>query len=424
MPTSNKGATVRRPQKLILGSLIFACFFAVACDGGTEGANTKATPTPDNKIRIGAVMSLTGDTGRYGLSALNGMRMAFEDVNGRGGVGGKRVELIVQDTRSDLSETETVARRLVEEQRVHALLGEIVSSRSLVVADIAQRAHVPMLTPSSTSPEVTSRGDYIFRSCYTDPLQGAALAHFAAQTLGARRAAMLLDARQGYSTTLAGFIRENFARRGGEVVIEQSYNEGDNYFTEQLDAIKAAGPDVIFLPGYYREAGLIAREAKKLGVTAPLIGGDGWDSRQLYEIGESALLGSYFSSHYSADDPDPLVQQFVADYRRLHESAPDAFAATAYDAARIMLAAFERAGGATAGPAIRDALAETRDFSGVTGRITFNAMRDAIKPIVIIKIEDGGMYAVQERLTPESLVPQPTPTPSPTPQKRRKRRAR
>ncbi len=415
---------MRRRLKLKLSTLLL--FAALACGCNGRGAAGTDDPPPDDRLRIGAVMSLTGDTGRYGLSAMNGMQMAVEDVNGRGGIGGKQVELIVQDTRSDADETERVVRRLVDERRVHALLGEIVSSRSLVVAGIAQEARVPMLTPSATSPEVTTRGDYIFRSCYTDPFQGAALAQFAARTLGARRAAMLLVAGDAYSAKLARFIRDEFARRGGEVVIEQTYTEGDSYFTEQLMKIKEAAPDVVFLPGYYREAGLIAREAKKLELTVPLVGGDGWDSRHLYEIGEIAIVGSFFSSHYSADDPDPLVQQFVADYRRLYGSQPDAFAATAYDAARIMLDAFERAGGATDGAAVRDALAATRNFPGVTGLITFNAARDAVKPIVIIKIEEGGMYAVQERITPESLALQhtPTPTPSPSPRKIRRRRAR
>ena len=409
-----------------LASLVIACALVAGCGGGGRGAAGTGEPTPtppDDRFRVGAVMSLTGDTARYGISAMNGMQMAVEEANGRGGVRGKRIELIVQDTRSDAGETEQVVRRLVTERRVHALLGEIVSSRALAVAAVAQEARVPVLTPSSTSPEVTTRGDYVFRSCYTDPFQGAAIARFAAGTLGARRAAMLLDAGESYSAQLAEFIREDFARRGGQIVVTENYAKGDSYFTEQLTRIREAAPEVVFLPGYYREAGLIAREAKKLGITAPLVGGDGWDSRDLYEIGETALVGSFFSSHYSADDPDPLVQQFVADYVRLYGSLPDAFAATAYDAARIMLDAFERAEGPTDRAAIRDALAATRDFPGVTGRITFNAARDAVKPIVIIKIEEGGRYAVQERITPDSLA-LPTPTPSPTPPKRRRRRAR
>jgi branched-chain amino acid transport system substrate-binding protein len=388
-----------------------------------SGRSAKVSAERNDRIRFGAFMSLTGATGQYGISAMDGMQMAVEEINGRGGVQGKRVELIVQDTLSDVEETRVVVRRLINDYHVHALLGEVVSSRSLAAAEIAQEARVPMLTPSSTSPGVTARGDYIFRSTYTDPFQGAAIAQFAARSLGAKRAAMLVDSDEEYAAKLAQFIREDFVRRGGEVVLEKEYEEGDSYFTEQLVAIKEAEPDVIFLPGYYREAGLIAREAKHIGVNVPIVGGDGWDSRQLYEIGEQALLGSFFSSHYSADDPDPFVRKFVEDYLRLYGHIPDAFAATAYDATRIMIDAFERTGGATDRALVRDTLAQTRNFPGVTGTITFNANRDAIKTIVIIKIEEGGRYAVQERLTPESLVVS-TPTPSPTPQKKRRRRAR
>ena len=222
-------------------------------------------------------MSLTGDTGQYGISALNGIRMAVEEANAQGGVGGHRIELIAQDTRSDAVETETVVRRLAGEYRVHALVGEIVSSRSLVAARVAQGERVPMLTPSSTSPEVTKQGDYVFRSCYTDPFQGAALAQFAAQSLRARRAALLVDSGQRYSIELARIIGEEFKRQGGEIVSEQSYVEGAGDFAPQLAEVGAARPEVIFIPGYYLEAGLLARQAKDLNIPAPLVGGDGGD---------------------------------------------------------------------------------------------------------------------------------------------------
>ncbi|HEX7956229.1 MAG TPA: ABC transporter substrate-binding protein, partial [Pyrinomonadaceae bacterium] len=330
------------------------------------------------------------------------------------------VELIVQDTRSDAVETETVVRRLVEESRVHALVGEVVSSRSLFAARIAQAAGVPMLTPSATSPDVTAVGDYVFRSCYTDTFQGAAIAHFAAGNLGARRAALLVDRDQRYSVELARYIREDFARHGGEVVAEQEYAEGAGDFTEQLMEIGAASPDVVFVPGYYLEAGLLARQARALGIEAPLVGGDGWDTPRLYEIGGQALAGAFYSSHFSAEDPDPQVQRFVADYRRLFGSTPDSFAATAYDAARIMLAAVERAP-ALERSAIRDALAATRDFPGVTGPVTFDAERNAVKPVVVIRIGEGGRHTVESHVSAEELAPPATPTPSPTPKRRGRR---
>jgi branched-chain amino acid transport system substrate-binding protein len=398
-----------------------AVLLLAGCVRGRGGPEVVVQPTPDERVRIGAFMSLTGDTAQYGISALNGYRMAVEEANATGGAGGRRVELIVQDTRSDAVETEVVVERLVREVKVHALLGEIVSSRSLAAARVAQREGVPMLTPSATSPEVTAVGSYVFRSCYTDTFQGAAIAHFATGQLGARRAAFLVDRDQRYSIELARIIREDFIRHGGEVVAEQEYSEGAADFSVQVAEIGAAKPDVVFIPGYYLEAGLLARQARLLGIEVPLVGGDGWDSPRLYEIGGDALAGGFYSSHFSAEDPDPQVQRFVADYRRLFLSTPDSFAATAYDATRVMLAAVARAPQLERA-AIRDALAQTRDFPGVTGAVTFDAERNAVKSIVVVRIGDSGRLSVESHVSPEEVAPPATPTPSPTPQKRRPRR--
>jgi branched-chain amino acid transport system substrate-binding protein len=411
----------------VLLSLSLVLALLAGCGGPSaeqpQGSGAPPPPPANEKVRIGAFMSLTGDTGQYGISAANGMLMAVEEANALGGVGGRRVELIVQDTRSDTGETVRIVDRLIREVRVHALLGEIVSSRSLAAAPIAQSSGVPMLTPSSTSPEITVMGDYIFRSCYTDPFQGAAIAQFAAHGLHARRAALLLDREQAYSIQLAQSIHEAFTGQGGEIVAEEIYQAGAADFTPQLLEIQLARPDVIFVPGYYLEAGLLARQARQLEMTAPLVGGDGWDSPRLFEIGGPALEGSYFSSHYSADDPNPRVQKFVEDYRRLFTSTPDAFAATAYDAARIMIDAVARATSLERA-AIRDALAQTKDFQGVTGVVTFDSARNAVKPLVIIRIGESGTQTVQEHITPESIIPAATPTPTPTPQKKRRRRGR
>ncbi|HEX3559870.1 MAG TPA: ABC transporter substrate-binding protein [Pyrinomonadaceae bacterium] len=408
------------PRTLTLAALLVVTLLAsYFCGCGHQRSDVVVKPA-DEKLRLGAFMSLTGDTAQYGISALNGIRMAVEEANAGGGVAGHRVELITQDTRSDPGETETVVRRLAEESHVQALIGEVVSSRSLAAARVAQDVRVPMLTPSATSPEVTAQGDYVFRSCYTDSFQGAALARFAARELHARRAAVLLDPAQRYSVELARFIREAFERHGGEIVSEQEYREGGADFSAQLSEVAAVHPDVIFIPGYYLEAGQLARQAKELGITAPLVGGDGWDSPRLYEIGGQALAGDFFSSHFSADDPDPQVQRFVSDYRRLFGNAPDSFAATAYDATRIMLDAAARAH-TLERAAIRDALAETRGFPGVTGNVTFNAERNAVKSVVIIRIGDNGKQSVEGHITPTDITPTPTPTPAPTPQKRRRR---
>ncbi|HYY98672.1 MAG TPA: ABC transporter substrate-binding protein, partial [Pyrinomonadaceae bacterium] len=328
---------------------------------------------------------------------------------------------IVQDTRSDAVETEVVVRRLSREYGVHALVGEVVSSRSLAAARVAQSEGLPMLTPSATNPEVTSPGDFVFRSCYTDAFQGAAIARFAAVSLGARRAGVLVASEQRYSQELAAFIREAFVGLGGEVVAVQEYREGASDFSAQIVELSASRPDVVFVPGYYLEAGLLARQARELGLDAPFVGGDGWDSPRLYEIGGPALAGDFFSTHFSAEDPDPQVQRFVADYRRLFGSAPDSFAATAYDAARIVLAAVERAP-TLERRAIRDALAATRDFPGVTGTVNFDASRNAVKSVVVVRIGENGEQSVESHVAPGDVSPAPTPAPTPTPQRRRKRR--
>ena len=394
-----------------------AVLFATACR--RQDARVVEAPPPE-RVRVGAFMSLSGDTAQYGISALNGIRMAVEEANAAGGVKGMRVDLVVRDTRSDAVETALVVEKLAREERVHALLGEVVSSRSLAAARAAQREQVPMLTPSATSPEVTAVGDYVFRSCYTDTFQGVALARFAIGSLGALRAALLVDRDQRYSVELARLIREDFERRGGKVVAVQEYPDGESDFLVQLAEVGAAQPDVVFIPGYYMEAGLLARQARALGLNTPLVGGDGWDSPRLAQIGGQALSGNFFTTHFSAEDPDPQVQRFVADYRRLFGTSPDSFSATAYDAARIMLAAIERAPSLERA-AIRDSLAATRDFPGVTGAVTFNSERNAVKPIVVVRIGDNGRQTVEAHVTPEDVAPPATPTPTPTPRRGRRR---
>jgi branched-chain amino acid transport system substrate-binding protein len=355
-----------------------------------------------DKVRIGVFMSLTGSTANFGISSVNGIKMAADEVNAAGGINGKQIELLVQDDRSDASEAATIVTKFVTQDQVHGILGEVASSRSIAAAPIAQNAKIPMLTPSSTNPEVTKKGNFIFRSCFIDPVQGAAIAQFAARTLNAKRAGIMVDRKNDYSTGLEKVIKEVFTRMGGEV-FTQSYQEGDQDFNAQLTDLKGKNPEVIFVPGYYNDVGLIAKQARDKGITVPLVGGDGWDSAQLYAIGGKALNGSYFTNHYSPFDTDPKVVKFVTDYKARYNGTPDALAATAYDAAKIMFDAIKRANSLD-GTAIRDALAATKAFPGVTGDVTFNADRDAVKPIIMIEIKDGGTYAVRERVQVEGAA--------------------
>src|SRR5688572_3081586 len=381
-------------MKRILVALILSVSLFSACVNNGAGGD---------KVRVGVFMSLTGSTANFGISSVNGIKMAADEINAAGGINGKQVELLVQDDRSDASEAATIVTKFVTQDQVHAVLGEVASSRSIAAAPIAQNAKVPMLTPSSTNPEVTKKGDFIFRSCFIDPVQGAAIAQFAAKTLNAKSAAIMVDRKNDYSTGLEKVINETFTKMGGKIVATQSYQEGDQDFNAQLTSLKGGNPEVIFVPGYYNDVGLIAKQARDKGITVPLIGGDGWDSTQLYAIGGTALNGSYFTNHYSPYDTDPKVQKFVNDYKARYNTLPDALAATAYDAALIMFDAIKRAPSLD-GPAIRDALAATKDFPGVTGTVTFNENRDAVKPIVMIEIKDGGTYAVRERVQVEGAA--------------------
>src|SRR5690242_4572680 len=315
-------------MKRILVALIVSLSLLSACTNQGGGAD---------KVRVGVFMSTTGTTANFGISSVNGIKMAADEINAAGGINGKQVELLVQDDRSDASEAATIVTKFVTQDQVNAVIGEVASSRSIAAAPIAQNAKIPMLTPSSTNPEVTKKGDYIFRSCFIDPVQGAAIAQFAAKSLGAKTAAIMVDRKNDYSTGLEKVINETFTKMGGQIVATQSYQEGDQDFNAQLTSLKGANPEVIFVPGYYNDVGLIAKQARDKGITVPLIGGDGWDSTQLYAIGGSALNGSYFTNHYSPYDTDPKVQKFVNDYKaRYNGKTPDALAATAYDAANIM----------------------------------------------------------------------------------------
>lgn len=390
-------------KRILLVSIIIASLLS-ACQ----------TPGGGDKVRIGVFMSLTGSTANFGISSTNGIKMAADEINAAGGINGKQVELLVQDDRSDASEAATIVTKFVTQDAVHAILGEVASSRSIAAAPIAQNAKIPMLTPSSTNPEVTKKGDFIFRSCFIDPVQGAAIAQFAARTLNAKTAAIMVDRKNDYSTGLEKVINETFTRMGGKMVATQSYQEGDQDFNAQLTSLKGSNPEVIFVPGYYNDVGLIAKQARDKGITVPLIGGDGWDSTQLYAIGGTALNGSYFTNHYSPYDSAANVQKFVNDYKARFGSLPDALAATAYDAAKIMFDAIKRAN-SLEGTAIRDALAATKEFPGVTGNVTFNKDRDAVKPIVMIEIKDGGTYVVKERVNVEGTTAANAPAPGAPP---------
>ena len=348
-----------------------------------------------NPIKVGEIASLTGKEAAFGQSSHKGTLLAIEELNAKGGVLGRPLELVVEDNQSRAGESATVARKLISREKVVAILGEVASSRSLEIAPVAQRAKIPMISPSSTNPKVTEVGDYIFRVCFIDPFQGTVMAKFAKDTLMAKRVAVVTSVSSAYSVGLAKYFKERFTADGGEIALEQKYAEGDKDFKAQLTAVRAAGVDAIFVPGYYTEAALITRQARELGLKIPLFGGDGWEAPQLLEIGGKAIEGTYYSTHFSPEDTSPLVQSFVAAFRaRWNGDSPDAMAALGYDSALVLADSLRRAG-TTEPAALRDAIAATKDFNGVTGTTTLDASRNASKAASIITVKDGKFKFVQ-----------------------------
>jgi branched-chain amino acid transport system substrate-binding protein len=320
--------------------------------------------------------------------------LAVEEINAAGGVLGKKINLMTEDDQSKTEEAVASVQKLVNADHAVAILGEVASSRSMAGAPICQSSRVPMITPASTNEDVTKKGDYIFRICFIDPFQGNTMAHFALGSLGKKRAAVLTDVKQDYSVGLDEAFKKTFASSGGQIVSEQSYSTGDKDFHAPLTSIKGAQPDVIFVPGYYTEVSLIVRQARELGIECPILGGDGWDSPELTKGAEKEFANTYFSNHFSTEDPDTTVQNFIKKYEDKFHTIPDAMAALGYDAARILADAMKRAG-STDSAALRKAIAETKDFAGVTGRISIDQNRNALKPITIIKIGDGKFHFAQ-----------------------------
>jgi branched-chain amino acid transport system substrate-binding protein len=350
--------------------------------------STTGTTTTTGEILVGEYGSLTGAEATFGQSTHNGIMLALDEINSAGGVNGRKLRVLTEDDQSKAEEAATAVTKLISQNSVVAVLGEVASSNSLAAAPICDRNKVPMISPSSTNPKVTEVGSYIFRMCFIDPYQGEAMANYLTKR-GIKRAAVLIDVKSDYSTGLASFFERTFVSNGGQIVIKQSYAKGDSDFRSQLTAVKAANPEVIFVPGYYNDIGQIAIQARDLGMQQPLAGGDGWESPKLIEIGGKALEGSFYSNHYHVDDPTPAVREFVQKYEQRYGAKPDSLGALGYDSMKVLADAIKRAG-TTDGPALRDAIAATKGFAGVTGVINLGPDRNPIgKKLVVLEIKNG-----------------------------------
>lgn len=362
--------------------------------GEPKVGDTKAAePKRDDVILLGEVGSLTGPEAAFGISTKNGVDLALEEANAAGGVKGKKLEVRVYDDQSKPEEAASATTRLITQDKVVVILGEVASSNSLAMAPKAQEAKVPMISPSSTNPAVTEKGDYIFRVCFIDPFQGYVMAKYSREELKFSNVAILKDVKSAYSMGLAEVYEKKFAELGGKIVGIESYSKGDTDFRAQLTALKKLKPEGLYVPGYYTDVGIVARQARELGIKAVMMGGDGWDSAKLFELGGSAVDGSFVSNHYSSEDPSPQVQNFIGKYKKKYGATPDSLAALGYDAANVAIEAMKRAPDLS-GPALRDAIAATRDFPGVAGTISMNEKRDAVKPAVVLQVKEGGFKYV------------------------------
>ena len=349
-------------------------------------------------IKIGEFASLTGKEATFGQMSHHGTEMAVEEVNAAGGVLGKKIQLIYEDDQSKAGEPATVVKKLISRDGVKAVLGEVASSRSMEAAPICQQNKIPMISPSTTNVKLTEMGDHIFRVCFTDEFQGKLLANFAKRTLKAMKVAIMTDVKSDYSVGLSSYFKSPFTANGGTIVAEQTYNGGDKDFKGQLTAIKATNPDAIIVTGYYTDVGLIVKQAKQLGIAVPLFGGDGWESSKLIEIGGVDVEGTYFSTHFSPEEKSSAAENFVKKFQAKYLEVPDAMAALGYDSAMVLLEAIKRAG-TTEGPKLRDAIAATKDYQGITGKITLDEKRNAPKPAVILTVKDG-KFKYLETVTP------------------------
>lgn len=381
---------MKRVTKLLSVLAAGAMFMSAltGCGDGSKGAD-------GDTIKVGGLLEMTGGSASFGISGKNGIDLALKKINEKGVLGGKKLSLVVADTKSEASEATNGMQKLISQDKVVAVIGPNQSSAVIASGAINNGAKVVDITPMGTNPDVTvdpktkQVKPYSFRTCFIDPFQGTVMASFASNELKVKRAAIYIDNTSDYAKGLAQFFKENFVKNGGQVVIEEAYLQKDTDFKSTLTKIKAAKPDFIYIPGYYQEVGLIVKQAREMGINVPMAGGDGWDSAKLPEIaGKAALENTFFSSLYSPDDTSDLNKDFVAEYKKAYNTNPDVFAALAYDSTLLVAKAIEDAG--SADPAkIAEAMAKIKGFKGVSGEVTFNEEHNPIKSAVIIEHKDG-----------------------------------
>ncbi len=369
-----------------LFGIIFLVLFFVSCS------------QQENVIKIGLVAPLTGDVKTFGESTKNGFLLAVEEVNAQGGIKGKQIKTFIQDDKNDPTEAQNAGSKLINQDGVKLIIGSVSSKCSIPLAQTCQDASAVMISPTSTNPKVTirddgSRKEFIFRACFIDPFQGRVAAKFALETIKAKTTAILYDVGNDYVKGLAEFYRDNFVQGGGQVLVYESYQKDDTDFSALLTKVKQADPDVLYIPDYYNKVGLIAKQARQMGIKSILMGGDGWDSPEMLKIAGEAIVGGYFTNHYSPDDPRPEVQEWVKKYMAKYGSSPDALATLAYDGTCLLLEAIKKAN--SDNPVkVKEALQSIKDFKSVSGNISLDENGNPIKSAVILKYTKSGQEYV------------------------------
>ena len=374
-----------------LTSAALAAMVLAAVAAGCGGGDKKKEAA--NDIKVGSCFELTGNVANYGKATNMGVKMAIDEINAKGGINGKKITIVEADNKSEPSESGNAYTKLITQNKVVAIIGPATSGCVAAGTPICEGSKVPQIAPCATAPGITvNKGKvrpYTFRACFIDPFQGKVMSEFATKSLNVKNVAILKDSSSDYAKGLAQVFRANLESKGGKVVGEEAYLSKDTDFKAALTKLKAANPEAIYVPGYYEEVSKIVKQARELGIKAPMLGCDGWESPKLVEIaGAEALQGCYYVSAFSADDKDPSVQNFIKAFKEKYKADPDIFCMQGYNAGLVLADALKRSNGAT-GEALAKAIESTKDLPVASGKMTFDANHDPVMAALIIGFENG-----------------------------------